>query len=190
MDPKQVGYRVGQIHPTVMKEKAKMRLSKIYLDMDGVLSDFDREYKEFNGISCEEVWRDRDRKQFSELWQRFVEARRFEWLPKFSGHDELLEYVRSLGVPVEILSSSGTGEWHDTVREQKTAWLRRHHIEFPVNVVPGKRLKGDFATPTSLLIDDTEKCIDIFRERGGLAILHQNVVDTVRELELIISDCN
>lgn len=188
MDPKQIGYMVGQIHPSVLSKRAKMRLSKIYLDMDGVLSDFEKGYESFNGISCEEVWQERDRKQFSELWKRFVEHRQFEQLAKFPGCDEILAYVRSLGVPIEILSSSGTGEWHDTVKEQKINWLRSHGIDYVANVVPGKRLKGDFATPDSLLIDDTQKCIDIFREKGGFAILHKDVQETIRAIDKIINE--
>ena len=78
---------------------------KIYLDMDGVLTDFEKKYEELFGVRPIEV--KHRTKHFWENWQTFIQGENFVHLEKHKDADKLLSFVTSLRVPVEILSSSG-----------------------------------------------------------------------------------
>ena len=153
---------------------------KIYLDMDGVLCDFNHEFERMFGKRPEE-WQ-RRRKHFYSYWKDFVEDRAFERLPKHKNADELLTYVNSLGVPIEILSSSGGQTYHYIVERQKKLWLEKHGIDYKVNIVPGGVKKAEFADPWSILIDDSEHVIEAYRKAGGTAILHHDIRKTIEKL--------
>lgn len=155
--------------------------NKIYLDMDGVLSDFNKRFYEVHSIEPESV---RGTFTDSDAWEKFVQEGHFATLDWFPGGKELWKFVSSLRVPVEILSSSGGHRFYETIAEQKKTWLRNNGIHIPVNVVPGKRFKKDFAQPTHILIDDTERNVIEFIEAGGLAFLHLNVGYTIKNLGL------
>jgi hypothetical protein len=44
-------------------------------------------------------------------------------------------------------------------------------------------LKAEYAKSTTILVDDTPDVIDSFGAAGGIAILHKDVNDTIRQLK-------
>ncbi len=153
---------------------------KIYLDMDGVLTDFEKKYEELFGVRPDEV-KSRT-KHFWSNWQTFVEGGNFVHLEKHKDADKLLNFVTSLRVPVEILSSSGGDTNHEYVTTQKVAWLMNHGIPFKANIVPGGSKKAAFAQPWHILVDDTERVVENYRAAGGTAVLHYDIDVTIKEL--------
>jgi hypothetical protein len=82
-----------------------------------------------------------------------------------------------------MLTSSGGMKYHTEVTIQKTQWLCERGIEFKINTVPGRKLKAAYATPTTILVDDTPDVIDSFGAAGGIAILHKDVNETIAKLQ-------
>lgn len=159
----------------------KIKITKIYLDMDGVIADFDRQYKELYKISPREA---DQKKEFYKLFDHFIETQQFAKLPLMQDAQMLLQYLDSTGIPVEILSSTSSEKRHDAIAPQKSSWLREHGIVYPINLVPGKRLKRTYARPDHLLIDDTSQNIDQWRQDGGVGILHTDALTTIGILKM------
>ena len=164
-------------------------INKIDLDMDGVICDFHKRYAELFGYNAggEGTENARDRKEFSPNWKKFVETRQFATLDWFPGGKELIQYVDSLGVPIEILSSSGGIRNHSEVRDQKTEWLRAQGLNYPINIVPGRKIKKYFSYHNNVLIDDTLDVIESFNQGTGVAILHKDVNVTINELQKLLN---
>lgn len=156
-------------------------LKNIYVDMDGVLCNFEKRYIElFN----EQPGLSREKKEFSKNWTDFVKGRNFETLEVFPGAYDLLNYFNSLkDVKIEILSSSGGAKYHNEVERQKRIWLLNHGITYKPNIVSGRKLKAQYATPDSLLIDDTPDVIASFIAAGGKGILHTDASLTIGIIE-------
>lgn len=156
---------------------------KIFLDMDGVLTDFEKRYVEKYGEFPKDL--DKRRQHFWDNWKKFVDDREFETLDKHAHCDELLQTVAmfaSRGIPVEILSSSGGGYSHEIVAEQKKTWLKKHGIDYHANIVPGGGHKRKFASAWNILVDDTESVITRYRGAGGTAIHHTDIKETIKRL--------
>jgi hypothetical protein len=157
------------------------RITKIYLDMDGVIADFDHAYIARFGITPAEADRG---KEFYKHFDEFIAERDFANLLMMQGAEELIAYLRTLSIPTEILSSTSSEKRHAPIAEQKTEWLQRHGIDFKINLVPGKRFKKDYSNPESILIDDTEQNINQWREKGGIGILHKDALTTISILKM------
>ena len=65
-------------------------------------------------------------------------------------------------------------------------WLKKQGIIYPANFVRIKTEKADYATPESILIDDSIGCVAPFIEKGGNGILHVNATDSIRMLDSTI----
>ena len=88
---------------------------------------------------------------------------------------------------VEILSSSGGNKYHNLVELQKKRWIEAFNLpEWKVNVVAGRKKKAEFATPDSILIDDTLDVIQAFREAGGIGIHHKDIGNTLMLLDIYL----
>jgi len=158
-----------------------MGVSKLYLDMDGVLCSFENRYLE---LFDESPGSSRDRKNFSSNWTKFIEGENFATLDWNPGGQELLAYVRTIpNIEIEMLTSSGGMKYHNEVTIQKTQWLCERGIEYKINTVPGRKLKAPYATPTTILVDDTPDVIESFGNAGGIAILHKDVNETIDKLK-------
>ena len=159
-----------------------MGVSKLYLDMDGVLCSFENRYLE---LFDESPNSSRSRKNFSSNWTKFIEGENFATLDWNPGGQELLAYVRTIpkNIEIEMLTSSGGMKYHTEVTIQKTQWLCERGIEFKINTVPGRKLKAAYATSTTILVDDTPDVIDSFGNAGGIAILHKDVNETIAKLQ-------
>lgn len=161
---------------------------KLYLDLDGVVANFEKRYIELFNESPGSA---RDRKMFSTNWTTFVEGKHFETLDWWPGATELLDYVKKNFSPdsVEILTSSGGNKYHEEVERQKISWTKRmgFHEEWKINVVAGRKLKADFATPNSILIDDTLDVIEAFNKAEGIGIHHKDVGNTIMLLDILLA---
>lgn len=157
------------------------KITKIYLDMDGVIADFNKRYKELYKIEPKEA---DTYKTFDKFFTMFIAERQFATLNSIASGIKLINYLRSLKVPTEILSSTSSEKRDAEIREQKIEWLNNQNIEFPVNLVPGKRFKRDFSNSNSLLIDDTPQNIDQWRVEGGIGILHTDAITTIGILKM------
>jgi hypothetical protein len=153
-------------------------ITKIFVDMDGVLTDFNKRYKEIYLISTS------DKTNFEDNFRAFIDANHFATLDTLEGFSTLKNYLDSLSIEKCILSSTGRKEKHMDVSTQKMIWLADKGITWPKIFVPGKHLKKQYANPNSILIDDTESVINDWNEAGGIGILHKNAKTTIQTLKL------
>jgi hypothetical protein len=163
-------------------------IKKIYLDMDGVLCNFERRYLE---LYDELPGSMRDRKDFNVNWDHFVQSEQFKTLDWWTGGRDLLTYITQYQheneVEVEILSSSGGQKYHREVAEQKIEWLRDKGIPFKANIVSGRKAKAEYATPESVLIDDTHDVIQGFIAAGGIGVHHKDIGNTLMMLDKLLN---
>ena len=160
----------------------------VYFDMDGVLAFFDKRWEEMYNESPAKT---RKIKKFSPLWEGFVLSYQFETLDFFPGAQELYSFVKQTPqvIGTEILSSSGGELFYPQVKRQKHYWLRKSGFEFDaINIVPGRRFKKNYATSTSILIDDTPDVIESFNAAGGIGILHTDANETIETLRKIFQN--
>lgn len=160
----------------------KPKIDKIYLDMDGVIADFSTRYRQVFGV---DIKKSKDKK-FDTNFTQFIADNNFATLDMMPRSGYLISYLASLSVPTEILSSTASEKRHVEISRQKSVWLATHGIRFKENFVPGKHLKYKFATPNSILIDDTESNINDWKQAGGIGILHKDVDSTLNILRMYV----
>ena len=162
----------------------KPKISCIYLDMDGVIADFVKRYKEMYGMEPKEAEK---KKEFDKYFDEFIATKQFETLDLMPGAMQGLVFLRKhLTIPTQMLSSTANEERYDEISRQKMIWLQTHGITFTPNFVPGKRHKYKFAAPDKIIIDDTESVIDQWRAAGGIGILHRDWVTTLAILKMYV----
>jgi hypothetical protein len=159
------------------------KIEKIYLDMDGVIADFEKRYIDLYGMNPKEAEK---QNKFNDNFEDFIQTQQFTYLPYTFKGSVLINVLETIflqkGIPTEILSSTANESRHAELSTQKSKWLENANILFKRNFVPGKELKYKFATPTSLIIDDTDVVISDWEEAGGIAIHHKDVDTTVAKL--------
>lgn len=155
---------------------------KIYVDLDGVLVDFDKAMAAI-GFPLDVVLRDKKAK--SKFWQTVG------WMAKngkpFWGNMDpmpdahvLWNYLQKYHIKPEILSATGHV---GNATEEKHAWVKQHLGVVPTHLVRKSSDKAQFAAPNHILIDDRAKSIEPWTAAGGIGILHKSAADTVAKLE-------
>lgn len=148
----------------------------IQFDMDGCLVDYDSYWgtdKTFN----------RDKFKHEVMNNKMFE----NLLPLEKGVNlfwDIRRYcsMESIDVNFQILSSLGSPKDIELAEEacrQKTEWVRGYFGDFigNLNFVEHKGKKKHFATPTTILIDDTENNVWDFNECHGHGILFNSQMD-------------
>jgi len=166
--------------------------NKIYLDLDGVLVNFDKGYKKLsNDISLGEYAKLYGKQPAKEIFfnagPKFWED--LEWI---SGGKELFNVTSDLFKQVFILSSTGTSDElkSKVVETGKRNWLKTHIPSIPsenIFVVRGRHRKQEHSTPNSILVDDMVDTVNSWNSLGGIGILHNsdNYQETIEELKLL-----
>ena len=147
----------------------------LYLDMDGVLCNFDKAYR---AIDPEKA----DRKKFREAVFTYKIFEDLEFMPDAQ---ELLNYVSKLeDINIEILTSMGTydAQQGNEAKYQKMYWLNKRNIPYKANFVRAKQEKADFAHDRAILVDDSSGCINPFNVKGGHGILHTKSSDSIQQI--------
>jgi hypothetical protein len=155
----------------------------LYLDMDGVLCNFDKAYRAFDPEKS-------DRKRFRSA---VLDYHIFEDLEFMPDTQELLNYVSKLeGITIEILTSMGTFDaiQGNAAKYQKLKWLNTHNIPYKANFVRCKQEKANFAHDRAILVDDSIGCITPFAAKHGHAIHHSKSSDTIQQIHDTIRGIN
>lgn len=154
-------------------------MKKIFVDMDGVLCDFNKSYRDMFNITPGDVVKDTE--AYESNWSTALKKNIFSDLEYHAGAEELIEALNNINdVEIAILSSTRNIESFNTVRKQKELWLKKHNISWAFIAVPGWRYKKGFASQDSFLIDDTKNVVKGFVENGGHAILHKDADETIQ----------
>lgn len=154
---------------------------KIYVDMDGVLSDWEAQFKRYSGGIPVDTYDNLHGKQnrFNLVNKNSPEY--FANMPWMKDGKLLYNFVNSFP-NVQILSHAPDAK----SKIGKQQWLKDKGITFEANLVPNRKDKSKFATTDSVLIDDREDVVNDFINAGGKAILHTNSIDTINQLKEIL----
>lgn len=154
---------------------------RIYVDIDGVLADFDAGIFDLMGERIPSpASKEFESRMFAALKQHTADGQLFwETLDKLKDADMLWRYVKRYN-PI-VLSSIGD---QDAADGQKRRWIAKHFgRNTRVELVRTSAEKAKYATSTSILIDDRSKSIDPWVSAGGIGILHTSASNTITELK-------
>ena len=169
------------------------RPTRLFLDMDGVLVDWDLEYERITGMHPEHVHSLNDKHVKNTNWETFIKSGGFINAPPMKDWKTLVHYVYELlklgkVVDVQICTSAGGKKFYDEVKRQKLIWLRRHGLDFKPNVVEAGSKKSSVLNPSyrDILIDDTPRVLDYFLTAGGEGVLHTSANETISKLDEMV----
>ena len=143
--------------------------------MDSVLVDFDLGYQELTGMTTQQA----DTNGVEAFWEPLTKAGAKWWITLnwMSDGKQLWDYIKKYN---PILLSAPSRE--DSSKLGKRVWVKRE--------LPGVKLilkyasqKQEYASPTSILIDDRQKNIDQWEAAGGIGILHTSTPNTIEQLK-------
>ena len=153
----------------------------LYIDLDGVLADFDGKVLEITGKYPSEL-------TTKELWKQLQVVDNFYYsLDIIEGSKEFLDYILYTSqVRVEILTAlPSPSKKLRTSSNDKIMWVYDKLDPYIItNCVSNWRMKTYFCrNDDDILIDDQEKNIVNWQEAGGIGILHNNFEDTIQKLK-------
>lgn len=175
----------------------------IYLDMDGVLSDFSAGAAQLGFKLDESLNKSRHeisvekRRLKTELYNEITKVDFFKTLPLMPDALELWEFTRNLTSPIILTAAPNFGDDEQHHAFVKAARDKRFWIEKNL----GKISDEDFVCTLShkkqdfinlkpgryqILIDDRPGNIDRWRAAGGQAILHKNSAHSIAQLKNIL----
>lgn len=146
-------------------------INKIFLDMDGVLADFDRFLIENFGRTFPHTEGPRD----MTMWDLLASVDHLYFKLEPTPYCmELVDLARSLSPQVEVLTAIPRRATMPDAEPDKRAWIKKYvDDEMLVNIGPYSSDKWKHARPGDIIVDDRPDNIKDWAERGGgIGILH------------------
>lgn len=158
----------------------------IYLDMDGVLADFDKGVNEMCGMLATSQNQRYDRQHDDRMWEAIRQVGHFyDKLEPMPGAKEMFDIIYGkYGDQCEILTGIPKPfRGIDTAGEDKIAWTRRMLSgTVKINIVYRKEKMEHCQGPQDVLIDDRADTIREWESKGGVGILHKSAGETLARL--------
>jgi hypothetical protein len=157
---------------------------KVYLDMDGVLADFDKRFKDLSGIGPSEFESKYGKNKFWDFIDEEHKVSFWVGIEPMPGAADLVNAVKDYNY--ELLTSP-------SVKKQsylgKILWVRNHTGDiFPskprINFKKAKEkheIKSQLSK-TDILIDDREDTIGRWNAAGGTGIVYKNISQVLNDL--------
>ena len=157
----------------------------VYVDMDGVLTDFERRFEQFAGVTPEEfiaqktieVGKPKADEQFLDLVDKQIGVRYWAGMPWMPDGEKLYKHIKKY--KPTILTSPSRDE---SSRIGKGVWIKRNMPNTPYKFGYKASGKAKYATPSSILIDDREDNINAWKAAGGIGILFKSTEQVINEL--------
>ena len=170
--------------PSVLQENLDPSQITIYLDMDGVIADFDQRFQSLSGMNPTEFENTYGKQEF---WDFIDEKHKIAFwvgIPVMGGAQQLVDYVSKY--PYEILTAPST-------KKQsllgKNLWVKNHIDLFgskpKINFkkAKNKHLVKPNLTKNDILIDDRADTIDRWNAAGGTGILYKSSSQVINDMK-------
>ena len=171
-------YKLTDLYKQIKEEAAEAQPSqyKIYCDMDDVICDFNKQFKQFGNILPKEY---KDKYGIDKFWELIDKVgvdfwSQMPWMPEGK---QLWSYIEKYK---PVLLSSPSRSY--TSRYGKKLWVQEN--------LPGTKLilaqranKQDYAGKNKILIDDREDTISEWNAAGGIGILFKSTSQTINDLK-------
>ena len=175
--------------PTLLDLYEAIKPYTIYCDMDGVLVDFDKGYKDLTEITTDQA----NAQGKSYFWSKFndsinekntSEYKYWSELEWESDGKQLWDCIKPYN-PFILTAPTRNPE----SKEGKTYWVQN-------NIGPVRELifafsfdKPKYSRKNHILIDDREETIKAWNAKGGIGIHHTSTRDTIEKLETLGIKC-
>jgi hypothetical protein len=155
-------------------------MTRLYIDLDGVMADFDKYFLESFGIESHKL-------DDPTLWKWINgHGNFFSNLPLMPG---ALEFFRSVEHLNPTILTACPKSNYAVAAVQKRQWVYKH-LSQDITVIPmmgGKNKCLFMHSPGDVLIDDFEKNCIPWAEHGGYAIHHKDFVTTKDHLDRVLT---
>ena len=159
-------------------EENQKQTYKIFSDMDGVLTDFDKSFKKYSkGIAPTDYEKKFGKEKFWELIDGKGKVGFWVGMPWMEDGQTYWNYIKDYDV--ELLSSPSRSA---TSRLGKRLWVRNNMPGIKLTLAQARN-KQNYAAPNHILIDDRESNIEQWKSQGGIGILHTSAADTISKLK-------
>jgi 5'(3')-deoxyribonucleotidase len=160
----------------------------IFVDMDGVVADFDTFASNLLGRKI--GWHDSKFDLTKEEWEILASVDRLYFqLPLMPDATKLIAYVKSLltRFHVQFLTAVPRRSTMPEAKADKQAWVDKYFPGMKMDIGPFSHDKQKWCKPGDILIDDRPSNIEEWTAAGGIAIYHTGDVDkTIKTLNEII----
>jgi predicted nucleotidyltransferase len=180
-------YKIGVMNES--KEKKTSKITRIYFDLDGVLANFNDQFKKYNDekLAFEDYIRKHGAKKAWDIINK-GEVKYWSTMNWNPGGKELYDYVMKMApqkdIEVWVLSSPGLDPKGDA-KKGKNEWLDKH-TSIPQNRRVFKQAKDKHteAKEGYILIDDMGKNTTEFTQAGGIGIKNnpENSKESIEKL--------
>lgn len=172
----------------------------LYLDMDGVLADFDLQFEQLTNEPPSVFERKKGTKA---MWSEiFKEGTNF-WskmqpMPDFHLlRDYLLKLKNNPKIKIEVLTSTSAEQIgvnfpdnakkyiHD-IEQGKAEWIHRYLPGIKINYAVSGTDKARWATKSAILLDDLYKNVEQFIASGGEGIVYKNSEQARKDIETAV----
>ena len=152
----------------------------IFLDMDGVVADFEGMLELHGGYPRGTDWND------DTLWTVVNK------IPNFWSHMPLMPDAKILWNAVKDLNPvflTAPSRFDSRSKPGKLAFVAKHFGNVPV-IFSRAQEKWHYAKPGDILVDDTERNIKDWRSHGGIGIMHKNANSSVAKIKVALQNPN
>jgi hypothetical protein len=161
------------------EEQSNNKQYKIYCDMDGCITNFDKRFKDLNPeklsssqyqtkYGLDKFWEFIDKDNKVKFWVGM------SWMPDGK---QLWDYIKKY--EPTILSAPSRDP---SSRLGKRLWIKNNIPGTPL-ILAAANKKQNYSRKNSILIDDRPDNIEQWRSKGGIGILHVNTENTIKQLQ-------
>lgn len=159
---------------------------RLFVDLDGVLADFDTHYNNIFGV-LPSSWRTKEFKNGDVDWDAVREYKNFyAGIPPMSDMHELWRFI----APYKPIVLTGVPSSVPEASDNKRGWVAKNlgkHVEVRCCLSRNKNLHAE---PGDVLIDDWEKYMDKWVAVGGIWVTHTSAKSTIEKLKPILESSN
>ena len=162
----------------VLKEEETEQKYKIYCDMDGVLTDFDEQFKQLSGGVPPGQYEETNGKKA--FWTLVDGGGVGFWvgMPWMPNGKKLWDYISKYN-PTILSAPSSQNE----SRLGKRLWVRNNLSPKPKLILASAQNKQNYSGTNRILIDDRPSNVEQWRSQGGIGILFVSTEQAIKELE-------
>jgi len=171
-------YKLGKVMREQEEEQTTEQQYQIYCDMDGVLTDFDTQFKELSGgVAPSDYEAKNGREAF---WSLIAQGGVGYWvgMPWMPNGKQLWEYISKYN-PIILSAPSKENE----SRLGKRLWVRNNLSPKPKLILASAANKPNYSTRNKILIDDRADTISNWNTKGGIGILFKSTAQVIEELK-------